>query len=134
MKRINIRGALQLIISIYFKNFSSKYEIIFLFKMKRNQGKFGKLIGVLEVGNSYCKFLVSWHLYSFDIKAIIYFVYKILTNFQIYALKNSEILTQHEIRINKFDSLNGDEYDPIELWNAIQDVRSFIDFSIIQQK
>lgn len=50
-----------------------------------------------------------------------------LNKLQIYALKNSEILTQHEIKINKFDSISGDdEYDPIELWNAIQDVRRFL--------
>ncbi|KAL7022656.1 hypothetical protein ACKWTF_012333 [Chironomus riparius] len=61
--------------------------------------KFGKLIGVLEVGNSYCKFLI-------------------------YALKNSEILTCHELKINKIDGNDEDEYDPIELWNTVQEVRT----------
>ncbi|CRK94497.1 CLUMA_CG008002, isoform A [Clunio marinus] len=58
--------------------------------------KFGKLIGVLDVSNSFCKFLV-------------------------YAVKNREILTCHEISINKIESSDEDEYDPIELWNAVQE-------------
>lgn len=59
--------------------------------------KFGKLIGVLEVSASYCKFLI-------------------------YALKNSEILTEHELKISKIDSSDEEEYDPVELWNAVQEV------------
>ena len=39
--------------------------------------------------------------------------------FKIYALKNSEILTCHDLKINKIDE---DEYDPIELWNTVQEV------------
>ncbi|KAG5671570.1 hypothetical protein PVAND_001763 [Polypedilum vanderplanki] len=59
--------------------------------------KFGKLIGVIEVSISQCKFLI-------------------------YALKNSEILTEHEIKINKVDNSDEEEYDPVELWNAVQEV------------
>jgi hypothetical protein len=38
-------------------------------------------------------------------------------------LKNSEILTCHELKINKIDGNDEDEYDPIELWNTVQEVR-----------
>ena len=37
-------------------------------------------------------------------------------------MKNSEILTCHELKINKIDGNDEDEYDPIELWNTVQEV------------
>ncbi|CAO1424341.1 unnamed protein product [Diamesa serratosioi] len=65
----------------------------------KNKNKFGKLIGVLEVGNSYCKFLV-------------------------YASRNREILTCHELNITKIagNVYDDDEYDPMELWDAAKEV------------
>lgn len=42
-------------------------------------------------------------------------------SFQVYDL-NREILTCHEISIGKIESSDEDEYDPIELWNAVQEV------------
>lgn len=43
--------------------------------------------------------------------------------FQVYAIKNREILTCHEISIGKIESSEEDEaYDAIELWNAVQEV------------
>lgn len=38
-------------------------------------------------------------------------------------MKNSEILTCHELKINKIEGSNDeDEYDPVELWNTVQEV------------
>lgn len=41
---------------------------------------------------------------------------------KIYAVKNREILTCHEITIEKMESSEEDEYDPVQLWNAVQEV------------
>jgi glycerol kinase len=49
---------------------------------------------------------------------------------KVYAVKNREILTCHEIEIGKIEGSDEDEYDPIELWNAVKEVKAnFIDFS-----
>lgn len=45
--------------------------------------------------------------------------------FKVYAIKNREILTCHEITIGKIDNDEGDdedEYDPQEIWSAVQEV------------
>ncbi|CAD7086602.1 unnamed protein product [Hermetia illucens] len=55
-------------------------------------GKFGPLLGVISVGNVYCKFLV-------------------------YAARNAEILTCHEIKLKQIIPQPGWlEFDPNELW------------------
>lgn len=95
-----------------------------------NNSRFGKLIGVLDVANSCCKFLVREacriHRGSRSKRLClqIFFI-----SFKVYAVKNREILTCHEISIGKIDSSDEDEYDPIELWNAVQEVAMLIDFS-----
>lgn len=51
-----------------------------------------------------------------------------LTNFQtkkVYASRNREILTCHELEINKIagNLTDDDEYDPMELWDAAKEVK-----------
>lgn len=88
-----------------------------------SNSRFGKLIGVLDVTNSFCRFLVR-----LSAQGCSSFVYIFLVNsFKVYAVTNREILTCHEISISKIESSDEDEYDPIELWNAVQEV--IIDFS-----
>ncbi|XP_055382290.1 glycerol kinase [Condylostylus longicornis] len=60
-------------------------------------GRFGPLIGVISIGNTYCKFLV-------------------------YAAKNAEILTCHEIRIKQISQNTGWlEFDPLEIWANVNE-------------
>jgi hypothetical protein len=91
-----------------------------------NRSRFGKLIGVIDVSNSFCKFLVSAMRDSISgskVKVLcLRFLIVFLKNFQVYAIKNREILTCHEISIGKIDSSEEEEYDPIQLWNAVQEV------------
>lgn len=91
-----------------------------------NKSRFGKLIGVLDVTNSYCKFLVSEIFQfpaNFKVESPMFTIY---LNFlhQVYAVKNREILTCHEISIGRIESSDEEEYDPIELWNAVKEVNS----------
>lgn len=89
-----------------------------------SNSRFGKLIGVLDVTNSFCRFLVSeCHLPCKEKPLFTWEFY----SFKVYAVTNREILTCHEISISKIESSDEDEYDPIELWNAVQEV--IIDFS-----
>lgn len=53
--------------------------------------------------------------------------------FKVYAIKNREILTCHEITIGKIDSDENDdedEYDPREIWTAVQEVSAEYRFFI----
>lgn len=89
-----------------------------------SNSRFGKLIGVLDVTNSFCRFLVSVIVRSRLNSLCLIFL---MNSIKVYAVKNREILTCHEISISKIEGSDEDEYDPIELWNAVQEV--IIDFS-----
>ena len=55
----------------------------------------------------------------------IYFCLFIFLTTKVYASKNREILTCHELDINKIagNGNDDDEYDPIELWDAAKEVK-----------
>lgn len=55
----------------------------------------------------------------------IYFYLFIFLTTKVYASKNREILTCHELDINKIagNGNDDDEYDPIELWDAAKEVK-----------
>lgn len=90
--------------------------------------KFGDLIGVIEVSSSFVKFLVSEFLSGINRSRSK--VHCLQFSTQVFATKNREILTCHEITIRKIDGSEDEEYDPIELWNAVKEVREIIDFSL----
>ena len=55
----------------------------------------------------------------------IYLYLFIFLHKKVYASRNREILTCHELNINKIagNGSDDDEYDPIELWNAAKEVK-----------
>lgn len=90
-----------------------------------NRSRFGKLIGVLDVSNSCCKFLVQKPYDFFKVQGQNCFVIIITKYFKVYAIRNREILTMNEKTISRIKSSDEEEYDPIELWNAVQEVNIF---------
>lgn len=85
-------------------------------------GRFGALLGTIYIGHTHCKFLVIEitfeRIYETDRRKRKNVLIK---NFsQIYAARNAEVLTCHEVALREISQQPGwIEFDPIEVWQSV---------------
>lgn len=91
------------------------------FLVMNKYGRFGALLGTIYVGHTNCKFLVSirqqWEDDFFN-----YIKNNFLTNspIKVYAARNAEVLTCHELPVKEINAQNGwSEVDPLEIWQNV---------------